>query len=491
MWYIGYKRPAGSPRGYRLTATRSREKGCTMKSADITLSYGDQVLSGFIHQEWIDTGRYLPLIPPPKNRVIKDAAAALARALENPIGGIPPLGDLVKKCVRGGDVVILVDDYARPNDHTRLLLPLLVERLRQTYGIPVEKIKVVVCAGTHRAPTAAEMKKTVGKDMVSRVSIVVHDCEKDLTRAGTVDGRPIMINRVAFSADLVIPLTDVDNHYFAGVAGGPKSFCPGVCGREIITWEHLHMFDDHGFAKNAALGILDGNPVYKCKKRIVGAIIDSMNKHGREVYCLTAIIDPEGDLVYLEGGEIFAAHRAAASKLKDVWTMKLSCRPEVVISGAGALGINLYQAGKAIHAAYTAVERGGMILTAAPCQDGFGNEEFKKLMKLSADTISLREDRDRAIEQATLKVLETVRKDFKIGKQKAVDFLRILDHVGWGHLYMIQDGLTAEDRKILPVTFWGESGQPAETRLSTWVERYGSGKTITVIDNPGYVVNVQ
>lgn len=462
-----------------------------MKSTDITLSYGDQVLSGFIHQEWIDTGRYLPLIPPPKNRVIKDAAAALARALENPIGDVVPLGTLAKRCVRGGDVVILVDDHTRPNDHTRLLLPLLVESLRQTYGIPVEKIKVVVCGGTHRAPTPAEMKKTVGRDMVSRVSIVVHDCEKDLAQAGAVEGHPLMVNRVAFNADLVIPLTDVDNHYFAGVAGGPKSFCPGVCGREIITWEHLHMFDDRGFAKNAALGILDGNPVYECKKKIVGAIIDSMKKHGREVYCLTAIIDPEGDLVYLEGGEIFAAHRAAAAKLRDVWTVTLSRRPEVVICGAGALGINLYQAGKAIHAAYTAVARGGMILAAAPCRDGLGNDEFKKLMKLAAGTISLHEDCDKAIEQATRAVFETVRRDYKIGTQKAVDFFRIIEHVGWGRLHMIQDGLTADERKILPLTFWGEADQPAATRLASWAERYGSGKTITVLDDPGYVVNVQ
>ena len=462
-----------------------------MKSTDITLSYGDQVLSGFIRQEWIDAGKYLPLMPPPKNRVIKDVAVALARSLENPVGDIPPLGTLVKRCVRGGDVAILVDDYTRPNDHTRLLLPLLVDRLQQIYGIPVEKIKVVVCGGTHRAPTPAEMKKTVGDDMVSRVSIVAHDCQKDLIQAGTVDGHPLMINRVAFNADLVIPLTDVDNHYFAGVAGGPKSFCPGICSREIITWEHLHMFDDHGFADNVALGILDGNPVYECKKKIVGAIIDSMKKHGREVYCLTAIVDPEGDLVYLEGGEIFSAHRAAASRLKDVWTVKLSRRPEVVICGAGALGINIYQAGKVIHAAYTAVERRGMILTVAPCRDGFGNEEYRKLMTIAADTISLHEDHDRAIEQATLKVLDAVRRDYKIGTQKAVDFFRILEFVGWGHLHIIQDGLTAEDRKILPFTFWGEPERPAEKRLAGWVEKYGSGKTITVIDDPGYLVTTQ
>ncbi|MCX6357469.1 MAG: lactate racemase domain-containing protein [Candidatus Aureabacteria bacterium] len=458
---------------------------------DIALGYGDQVLSGFIPREWIDSGRYLPLIMPKKIAPISDTASALARAVENPIGDTVPLKAMLRNCFKGGDIAILVDDYTRPNDHTRKLLPPFLELLTRGYGIPPERVKIVVCAGTHRAPTPAEMKRIMGEGLVSGVAIVVHDCQKDLARAGTLEGRPLMINRVAFGADVVIPLTDIDNHYFAGVAGGPKSFCPGICGKEIITWEHLHMFDDEGFADNVALGVLDGNPVYECKKRIVGTIIAEMTKHGRGVYCLAAITDPEGDLVYLEGGEIFAVHRAAARRLKNVWTVKLARRPEAVIAGAGTLGVNLYQAGKAIHAAYTAVTRGGLILAAVPCTEGLGDEEFRKLMALAAGAMARHTDHARAIEAARCKVIEDVRQDFKIGKQKAVDFLRILEHVGWGHLHIIQDGLTADDRKVLPFVFWGAPGEPALARLKGWVKCHAKGKEITVIDNPGYVVEIQ
>jgi len=461
-----------------------------MKSTDITLSYSDQILTGFIPQEWIDRGAYLPLVMPPKSRPITDPADAIASALEKPVGEMPPLGKLVKDCYRGGDVAIMVDDYTRPNYHTRLLLPILVEKLRRDYGIQAEKIKAVVCSGTHRAPTAPEMEAIVGKEMVPRIRIAVHDCKKNLAKIGEVEGHPLEISRDVVEAGLVIALTDMDNHYFAGVAGGPKAFCPGVASNEIITWEHLHMFDDEGFADNVALGILDGNPVYECKKKIVGTVVASLKLRGTEVYCLAAVMDPGGNLVYLRGGETFAVHRDAAKKLGEVWTVTLPRRPEAVISGAQTLGINLYQAGKAIHAAYTAVARGGHIMAPVPCQDGFGNAEYRNLMKVAADAMAGENNHASAIRKGTLAVLDVVRKDFKIGKQKAVDFFRILEYVGWGHLHIIQDGLSADDKKILPFEFWGREGEPADTRLKSWVKKFCKGKTVTVMDDPGYVVRV-
>ncbi len=462
-----------------------------MRTTDIALHYGDQVLSGFIPQAWVDEGRYLPLILPPKSRVISVPAEALARALEKPIGNAAPFGELVKRCFRGGDVAVLVDDYTRPNNHTRLLLPVLLGKLQGDYKIPPEKIRIVVCAGTHRPPTETEMEKILGRGMAPGLNIVVHNCEENLAPAGEVDGRPISINSVAFNSDIIIPLTDIDNHYFAGVAGGPKAFCPGICNGETVTWEHLHMFSKTGFADNVALGILDGNPVYECKKRIVSSILASLKENGRGIYCLTAIMDPDGDLVYLEGGEIFAAHRAAAEKLKDIWTAHIRERPDVVIAGARASGINLYQAGKAVHTAYNAVKGGGIILTAAPCQDGFGNEEYKNLMKLAAAELDKYTDKVKAIREAKFKMLEIVRSNFEIGKQKSVDLFRILQFVGWGHLHMIQDGLSEDDKKLVPFNFYGDSDQSAGERLLSWVGNYASGKTVGVIDDPGYLVKVQ
>jgi nickel-dependent lactate racemase len=425
---------------------------------------------------------------PPAGKPIADPAASLASALEKPVGGTLPLRTLVKSRWRGGDVAVMVDDYTRPNDHTRLLLPILVEMLQRDYGIPAGKIKAVVCSGTHRAPTAAEMESIVGREMVPRIRVAVHDCTKNLAKVGEVEGHSLEISRDIVESDLVIALTDMDNHYFAGVAGGPKAFCPGVCSNEIITWEHLHMFDDEGFADNVALGIMDGNPVYECKKKIVGTAIAALRTRGTEVYCLAAVMDPHGKMVYLRGGETFALHRDAARKLAEVWTVTLTKRPEVVIAGAQTLGINLYQAGKAIHAAYTTVARGGHIMTVVPCQDGFGNAEYRNLMKIAADAMMGERDHAAAIRKGTLAVLEVVRRDFKIGKQKAVDFFRILQYVGWGHLHMIQDGLGADDKKILPVEFWGKEGEPALGRLKSWVQEHCTGKTLTVMDDPGYVV---
>ncbi|MCX6350051.1 MAG: lactate racemase domain-containing protein [Candidatus Aureabacteria bacterium] len=461
-----------------------------MRSEDIRLHYGDQVLSGFIPQEWIDQGRFLPLRLTPRSPAINDPAGAMASAFENPIGDIPPFGELVKRCLGRGKIAILVDDYTRPNLHTRLLLPLLLDLLKSRYGVNTEKVRAVVCTGTHRLPTGAELKKVVGEEMLRRIEIVSHECDKNLAEAGEVDGRTIRINREAFEADLIIALTDVDNHYFAGVAGGPKSFCPGICDRETITSEHLRMFSDTGFAENVALGVLDGNPVYESKKKIVSAIIGALKKRGREVYGLAAIIDAGGALVYLRGGEIFSVHRAAAKKLDSVWTVSLPERPETVIAGAGSLGINLYQAGKAVHAAFTAVRPGGLILAAAPCPDRFGNEEYRRLMAVAVQEMNKHSDAKEGVRAGKLKVLEIVRGDFKIGTQKAVDVFRILEHVGPGRLHFIQDGLRPEDKTALPFTFFGDPGTPPAGRLKHWVLRYASGKTIAVIDNPGFLIRI-
>jgi nickel-dependent lactate racemase len=462
-----------------------------MRTEDIRLHYGDRVLAGFIPQEWIDRGRYLPLELSPRSPAIDDPAGALASALENPLGASPPFGALVRRGRKNGRIAILVDDYTRPNVHTRLLLPLLLDLLKSRYGVGPEQVLAVVCTGTHRLHTGAELKKVVGEEILRRIEIVSHECEKNLAPAGEADGRPIRICRAAGEADLIIALTDIDNHYFAGVAGGPKSFCPGICDRETITAEHLRMFSDTGFADRVALGVLDGNPVYESKKRIVSAIIDSLRERGRAVYCLASIIDAGGALVHLAGGEIFAVHRAAAEKLDSVWTVSLPERPGAVIAGAGSLGINLYQAGKAVHAAFTAVRPGGLILAAAPCPDRFGNEEYRRLMALAVEEMKRHPDPGEGLRAAKLKVLEIVRGDFKIGKQKAVDVFRILEHVGPGRVHLIEDGLTPEDKSALPFHFFGEPGTPPEGRLKHWVLRYAAETTIAVIDNPGFLIRIR
>jgi nickel-dependent lactate racemase len=453
---------------------------------NIVLTYDKEILAGFIPQEAIASERFIPLVLPKKLTVIKNHKEALLAALENPVGEQEPLSELVRLNYKGNDVSIITDDQDRPNVHTKLLLPILLELLTTKYQIPSNNIKIVIATGTHRAPAQEEIKDILGID-IEKYHIVVHNCKENLIAAGKVDNRVIKINKTVFDSDIVIPLTDVENHYFAGVAGGPKSFCPGVCDVDTITYEHLHMFGDEGFAENVGLGMIDKNPVFAMKTKIAKTIIETLKQHRREVYTIVTIIDPDNDLVYLKGGEMFESHRDASGVLKNVWTVNIKKKPDIVIAGASTWGVNLYQMGKATHAGYRAVKKGGTILTVAPCTEGWGNEEFKNLMRIGMKESNKHEDKATGVKKALKLIVDIVRKDFKIGKQKPVDIFQILNYVGYGNLHLIQDGVPETDYELLPFVVHGDKTQPVKDRLRTWIEKYLGDKTIAVINNPGYL----
>ncbi|MDO8734825.1 MAG: lactate racemase domain-containing protein [Elusimicrobiota bacterium] len=459
-----------------------------LKSKDVVLHYGETTLSNFIPQKVIDNGQFLPLIYPEKLPVIKNVEQNLSDALEKPVGDQKPLSILIKENYAGGNLSIIVDDHDRPNTHTRLLLPILIEKLTVKYKIPSEKIKVVIATGTHRPSTAEELKNILGVQMFGKLNYVIHKCRENNVEAGKIDGLTVKINETVFNSDIIIPLTDVENHYFAGIAGGPKALCPGVCDMKTITYEHLKMFGDCGFAHNVDLGSIDGNPVFETKKKIVKAVIETLKKNKREVYTITSIIDTAGDLVYLKGGETFESHRKSAEILKNVWTVNIKERADIVISGAGHWGVNLYQMGKATHCAYHAVKKGGIVLNVAPCNQGWGNEEFKNLMKVGMGELNGYPDKSEGIKKALVRVINAVKKDFKIGKQKPVDLFQILHYVGWGNLHIIQDGIIEEDHEFLPFVFWGNKSEPVEKRLELWLEKYLGNKTISVVDNPNFLI---
>ncbi|MEW6070818.1 MAG: hypothetical protein AB1485_09395, partial [Candidatus Thermoplasmatota archaeon] len=184
----------------------------------------------------------------------------------------------------------------------------------------------------------------------------------------------------------------------------------------------------------------------------------------------------------------FEAHREASEVLKRVWTVHTKRKPDVVIVGASAWGINLYQAVKATHAGYRAVKKGGVILTIAPCSESWGNEEFKNLMRIGMKKLSEYEDKAIGVKHALRLIVDLVKEDFKIGKQKPVDIFRILNYVGYGNLHLIQDGIAPTDYNLLPFVIYGDKTQLVKDRLRTWIEKYLGDKTIAVINNPGYLV---
>ena len=196
-------------------------------------------------------------------------------------------------------------------------------------------------------------------------------------------------------------------------------------------------------------------------------------------------------------------HRKLRPVLDRVYVAEVPRRADIVIVAAKHFGINAYQAGKAINAAARAVRPGGTILCLAPCEDGIGNEEFGRLMALAVPFLHEAERRIAkgadtakeglaAIDHALSAVQVAAMADFRIGKQKPVDLLTQYRHAGWGNLSLLCDGLTEEERALLPFRYVGAPPRSPAERLRTWVEQQEERKpTYAIVDDPTYLIRVR
>ena len=105
------------------------------------------------------------------------------------------------------------------------------------------------------------------------------------------------------------------------------------------------------------------------------------------------------------------------TKLVDeMYKVTIEQRANIVVVSAGGHphDINLYQASKALHNAIEAVKRRGVIILAAECPEGHGNEKFTEWMEKFTD----------------LKHIEReLRKRFVLGGHKAYYLMKFLQKV--------------------------------------------------------------
>ena len=127
------------------------------------LAYGRVVIDDYLPEAVFGEGRLLPLRRPASIPEHPSLDAGLERALDT--SSTPQFGPSLKARLetgyRGGDVVIVVDDYTRPCLHQRRLLPGVLGWLRR-HGIPRERIWILAAQATHRDPRPEEWPSMVG-----------------------------------------------------------------------------------------------------------------------------------------------------------------------------------------------------------------------------------------------------------------------------------------------------------------------------------------
>ncbi len=411
---------------------------------------------------------------------------ALEKAFQNPLGYNQSFDSIVRDVFqRGKPIVITVDDSTRPNIHTKRIIPILVKKLL-SLGLRKEDIKILIATGTHRISRKEEYSNIIGEKMADLLkdNIVSHDCDNSemIEYGKSTVGTPILLNKWVQSCSMLIPLTDSELHYFAGMAGTIKHICPGLASRKTVKINHTQMFHrEFGFVPECKLGNVENNPVIQDIKNIVEIVKEQVH-----IFGIDAIVT-DGEIVYLNAGDIVKLHEEAVEQIINMRTVKVPRPADLIITGLKNWGINLYQTGKGICAAsYGVKEDGeGQIIVLSPCPEQIGNKNYEKIMD---------ECKDMSTQKALDYVLDNYcsEKTFDIGNQNPVEILRVLKKIGDGNIMMISDMDSQKliINRIVPIKEASESPIKALRREVKRVLENNSEATIFVLDDPGLLIKV-
>jgi len=344
----------------------------------------------------IDERNLLSILYPNRPEVNLTGENEVKRALENPIGS----ERLAGMDLSGKKIVIVTSDITRPMPSAKVL-PHVVNELLEA-GADYSDITVVFALGSHRKHTEDEKRYLAGEEIYSKIRCIDSD-PNDTVRVGfSKRGTPFDIFRVVAEADFVICLGNIEYHYFAGYSGGAKSIMPGVSTRAAIQANHSNMV-----LPGAVTGKLEGNPVREDLEEVAGFL--------RIDFIVNVVLDEHKNIIKAVAGHHIEAHREGCRFLDSIYKVKIGKKADIVITTPGGYpkDINLYQAQKALDNAKHAVRDGGIIILAAACNEGLGEETFQQWMTSAASPKS---------------IIDRIKADFRLGGHKAAAISMILEN---------------------------------------------------------------
>ncbi len=240
-------------------------------------------------------------------------------AMENPIDS-PKLSELAKG---KKNCVIIISDHTRPVP-SRDIIPNMLRELRE--GSPDIDVTLLVATGFHRPTSTAELEAKLGAELVKECKIVIHDCrdaESNVQIGVLPSGAPLVIDRLAVEADLLISEGFIEPHFFAGFSGGRKSVLPGISDQVTVLGNHCSKFID---SDKARTGNLDGNPIH--------ADMVAAAEMAKLAYIVNVIIDEDKKTVAAFAGNFVTAHRAGCDFLLNYAKVK-PAMADIVITSNG------------------------------------------------------------------------------------------------------------------------------------------------------------
>jgi nickel-dependent lactate racemase len=317
----------------------------------------------------IESSRVIDILTADEKTGIKDPEAAVEAALTSPIATAALADLLAAKEIN--ELVIVVNDVTRYTPYNYLLPPLL--KTIAEAGIKKEQVTFIVATGVHSPHSAAQNREIFG-EAAAEYEFVYHNCDQDLSDLGQLStGNQLLLNKRAAEADFLITTGVILPHYMAGFSGGRKSILPGVAGRKSIENNHAMMVEVT--AENPAL---EDNPISR-------EMFEAAAKVGVD-FILNVVTNSSRKIVQVCAGDYRQAWEAGIAASAEMYHLPLAEKADAALVSSGGFprDINIYQAQKALDHADHAVKKGGTIIWAAECSEGYGEECFRKWMDQAA-----------------------------------------------------------------------------------------------------------
>jgi len=409
----------------------------------------------------LPAGASAQVIRKPGMAKLAHPAAAIQAAFASPVNA-PALAELA----RGKQsACILICDITRPVPNRLFLRPMI--DILVAAGIPLPRISIVVATGLHRPNEGKELEELVGDPWVmANVSVANHFADNDADHVDlgvtATRGTPVTIDRRFLQADLRIATGLIEPHFMAGWSGGRKVVAPGVAGWRTIRTFHTARFMEDPLAVQCNLV---GNPLHEEQLEIVRRIGD--------IYAVNTVVDEERDLVFVNFGEIIASHLAGVDFIADAAQVKVPRRfKTIVTSSAGyPLDKTYYQTVKGMVTPMDILEKGGTLIVASECSEGFGSPQFRDAQRRLVEL-----GPERFLATLTAKSLADMDEWQTEMQLKPMRVARV-------QLYTT--GLDAEERRLTAV----EMVPSLDAAIAESIARHGDS-TIAVIPEGPYLVPV-
>lgn len=296
----------------------------------------------------------IEVLSPHESEALADLDGAISSALATPIGQ-PPLESWVKST---DSVLLVADDLTRLTPADRILPPML-DCLNKA-GVKDGQITCMIALGTHRYMSVPELKAKVGEAVFERIRVVNHEWKDpaQLVDLGvSPHGTPLVVNKAAVEADVVIGIGAVVPHHIPGFSGSSKIIQPGICGFETTAETHLLSCSE----RDSLLGEED-NPVRRD--------LDSMADRIGMKTIFNVVMNSQGGVVGVYFGEMRATFKEAVKLARALYGIPYHEAPDIVVANSCPCDLDFWQSHKAQYPAQRMVKPGGVIIVCTPAPEG-------------------------------------------------------------------------------------------------------------------------